>query len=399
MASTSVLWESSGKPSSQYLGTKPAANFTRGVGAVVGPLIGGSFAESNATWRWAFYINLVIAAVSAPVYFIYLPSIVPAPGLTIKSRLASIDWVGTVLNATAWALFTVVLTFAGSIWAWSDGRTIALWVVFGVIVIAFVLQQRFAILTTKQNRIFPAHLLLSRTQVLLYFGMAAASSALFVPIYYLPLYFQFVHADSAIQAAVRLLPYVVIAMSVNFAAGWFLVKIPHYALLYLVAGIFIVAGGAALFTIDATTPIPNVYGYSILVAIGAGAVIQEGYTIASVKVLHQGRSEDVGHSISLQNVAQIGSGAIALVISGQVFQTYAFQNLSSVLSGQGFSAEEIRAAIAGAQSTVFASIDPETTFLAIEALTSAMSRVYILTIVAGVVSVLASLLMRWERLF
>lgn len=32
--------------------------FVWGLGAVLGPVIGGSFADSSATWRWAFYINL-----------------------------------------------------------------------------------------------------------------------------------------------------------------------------------------------------------------------------------------------------------------------------------------------------------------------------------------------------
>ena len=34
--------------------------------------------------------------------------------------------------------------------------------------------------------------------------MSAAGSAFFFAIYYIPLYFQFVHGDSAIKAAVRL---------------------------------------------------------------------------------------------------------------------------------------------------------------------------------------------------
>jgi MFS family permease len=29
-----------------------------GLGAVLGPIVGGSFADSSATWRWSFYINL-----------------------------------------------------------------------------------------------------------------------------------------------------------------------------------------------------------------------------------------------------------------------------------------------------------------------------------------------------
>lgn len=29
-----------------------------GVGAILGPVVGGAFSQSPATWRWAFYINL-----------------------------------------------------------------------------------------------------------------------------------------------------------------------------------------------------------------------------------------------------------------------------------------------------------------------------------------------------
>jgi MFS family permease len=29
-----------------------------GLGAVLGPVVGGAFSTSSATWRWAFYINL-----------------------------------------------------------------------------------------------------------------------------------------------------------------------------------------------------------------------------------------------------------------------------------------------------------------------------------------------------
>lgn len=38
-----------------YMG---GVGFVWGLGAVLGPVIGGSFSDSGATWRWAFYINL-----------------------------------------------------------------------------------------------------------------------------------------------------------------------------------------------------------------------------------------------------------------------------------------------------------------------------------------------------
>jgi MFS family permease len=52
-----------------------------GIGAILRLVIGGAFATSSATWRCAFYINLVIFALSAPAYVFYLHSIYPSLGV------------------------------------------------------------------------------------------------------------------------------------------------------------------------------------------------------------------------------------------------------------------------------------------------------------------------------
>ncbi|KAK9421201.1 putative Major facilitator superfamily (MFS) profile domain-containing protein [Seiridium unicorne] len=48
-----------------------------GIGSVIGPVIGSTFAESSATWRWAFYLNLVVAGIFTPGFLFCLPSINP----------------------------------------------------------------------------------------------------------------------------------------------------------------------------------------------------------------------------------------------------------------------------------------------------------------------------------
>jgi MFS family permease len=198
-----------------------------GAGCILGPVIGGGFSVSAATWRWSFYINLVIAAVSAPVYFLYLPSMSFDTETPRHTKLAQIDWLGVLLSIGAWVSFTMVLTFAGATWPWHDGRTIALFVVFGVILTAFMLLQYFLIGTTGQHRIFAAHMLKSHSQVLISFGTGSAITGMFVPVYYIPLYFQFVQGDTALLAAVRLLPFVLVAITTNMVAGALLPRIGY----------------------------------------------------------------------------------------------------------------------------------------------------------------------------
>lgn len=151
-----------------------------GAGAVLGPVIGGAFAVSSATWRWAFYINLVIGVVSAPGFLFCLPAIHPTQGVSVRDRLVSIDWTGFVLGTGTWVTFLLAFTMAGGQWPWHDGRTITVFVVFGVILVLYVLQQYFAFLTTPARRLFPGHLLRDRTQVLLYVATAAGTTILFV---------------------------------------------------------------------------------------------------------------------------------------------------------------------------------------------------------------------------
>lgn len=79
--------------------------------------------------------------------------------MTVLQRLAKMDYLGIVLGAATWVTFTMALTMAGGQWPWVDGRTVGMFVAFGVILILYVLQQGFAIFTTKETRSFPVHLL------------------------------------------------------------------------------------------------------------------------------------------------------------------------------------------------------------------------------------------------
>jgi len=370
--------------------------FNWGIGAVLGPVIGGAFSISAATWRWAFYINLVIGAAAAPVYVFFLPSCKPDAGKTVRERLGHFDFLGLFLIAASWVLFTVSFSIAGGVWAWSDGRSIALVVVWGVILVVTVLQQYFTVLTSIAYRAFPGHLMRSRTQVLLFIATAASTSSLFVVVYYIPIYFQFVHSDSPIQAAVRLLPYVVVAVVTNVAAGHLLSKIRYYMPVYVISGVFITVGGVLLMVyLDPATSEAAIYGFSVLVAVGTGLSIQLGYAVGTLT----GKPEDIGNVINFQNVSQIGSTVICLVVAGQIFQSEAVTSLTAVLAGHGYSAADISGAVAGAQSALFAQLEGELREQAIGAIVGAMQKSFALLVVSGAVLILSAVGMKPERLF
>ncbi|KAL8684593.1 MAG: hypothetical protein Q9224_006249, partial [Gallowayella concinna] len=128
---------------------------TWGLGTVLGPIIGGAFTDSSAGWRWAFYINLVIGALFAPIWFLYLPRFDPRPGVALKKRLVELDYVGTILIIGAYVSGVMAINFGGSTYPWNSGRIIGLFVTSGVLFILFGTQQGLTVFTTTERRIFP----------------------------------------------------------------------------------------------------------------------------------------------------------------------------------------------------------------------------------------------------
>ncbi|KAL1870692.1 hypothetical protein Daus18300_005012 [Diaporthe australafricana] len=370
--------------------------FVWGLGAILGPVVGGGFSDSSATWRWGFYINLVIGAVTAPVYLIYLPAIHPGAGKSLHERLVSLDYVGFVLSAAMWVTFAMGFISAGGIWDWSDGRTITLIVVFAILFISYALQQYFCILTTPETRSFPGHLLRSRTQIQMYITTTCANTGMFFTTFYIPIYFQFTQNDTSLMAAVRLLPYLLITITFNLLAGWALPKVKYYMPICLLSGVMMTLSGALFLAyLQPSTPTAQIYGFSVLMAVGTGITMQLGYAVASLKA----GPADMLSAINLQNVAQIGATVICLVIASQAFQSNAVRNMSGVLAGEGFSNADIRGAVAGAQSQLFESLTPDLRVAATRAITDAMQRSFIIPLVAGIVGLINALLMSREKLF
>lgn len=155
-----------------------------GIGTILGPVVGGAFAESSATWRWAFYLNLCVAGVCAPVYLFLLPSFKPRAGSNTFQLIREYDLLGTVLIVGALMTLIMGINFGGTLYAWNSGRIIALLAVSGVLFIIFGVQQSMTFLTSKTTRLFPVQFMRNFNAVILFICAAASNCACFVPIYY-----------------------------------------------------------------------------------------------------------------------------------------------------------------------------------------------------------------------
>ncbi|KAJ5673212.1 major facilitator superfamily transporter [Penicillium longicatenatum] len=367
---------------------------TWGSGTVLGPVVGGAFAQNvHTTWRWAFYINLCIGAVFAPVYIFFLPRADPQECISLNHKLQQIDYLGAVLNAGALTALVMAISFGGNLFDWEAGREIALWVVGGVLLLLFGLQQAFKIGTTREERIFPADLLRMPIMWLLFALMCAASTCVFIPTYYIPIYCQFVKGDSPLTAAVRLLPFIVLMVFSGLSNGALMSNLGYYMPWYLAGGILASIGGGLMSTIDETSPISYVYGYSALIGIGAGMFIQTGFSVAQAKVSPTRAADATSFIAFAQNIGIV----IALAISGSVFQNQALNSLQELLPG--IPREALRGAISGSNSELIKTIPAEAQAEVLHAIVHAMSHTYYLVIAAAVMTALGSLFFKRERIF
>jgi len=141
-------------------------------------------------------------------------------------------------------------------------------------------------------------------------------------------------------------------------------------------------------TVDESSSNSRVYGYSILIGIGAGMFIQAGFSVAQAKV-SPSRASDASSFIALaQNLGIV----LALAISGAVFQNKALDELQRILPD--LSRDALRGAISGSNSLVFKQIPAETRAKVLHAVVDAMSRTYYLVVAAGALTIVGSLFMK-----
>ncbi|KAE8382735.1 major facilitator superfamily domain-containing protein [Aspergillus bertholletiae] len=367
------------------------------IGLVIGGPIGSALASNNSTtWRWAFYMNLPWAGLSLIMAIICMPSKYLGPAIPVWSRIAQIDPIGIMMNMAVPVLFALALEFSGPVWAWGSAASIAVWVVFGVVLVGWIVQQYWCIGTTPDQRAIPVHLLTRLDLLPLWIASGCAGASYAVTLYYTPLFFAFARGHSALQQTVRLLPFVLVFIAVVIVVGGLLPVIGRYNLIYIIAGIVTIAGGAAMTaTVSSSVPESQVMGLEALIAVGLGCSFQHGVGISNV--INKDPRDKVDSAVMF-NMAQMGSIAIVLAVAGSIFQNVGFDLLIDAIGDKGYSDADLRQALAGVSSAVWESGDKEVVARGVQAVAEVLAREFYLVTAGGALCLVCGILMRWERL-
>lgn len=225
-----------------------------GFGNVLGPIVGGALAESSATWRWGFYINLPIAGFFAPGFIFLLPGINAMPDTSLGKKLRMQDWVAIVVFTAFCACFCMAGSFGGTLCGWDSGSEIALWVTTVVLLVAFVLVTWIHPFVPPEGRMMPVQFMKTKDLFLLPLQAFLVAGSMMMSIYYTPLIFQFTKGDNALEGGVRILPLVCMIVFGCLLNGVLMPKFGYYMPWYVVGNALLVVGAALMSKSRLKTP-------------------------------------------------------------------------------------------------------------------------------------------------
>ena len=358
----------------------------------LGPIVGGAFANSKESWRWAFYLCLFVGAVAAPVLLFLLPAVQPKPNVKLLDRILQVDYLGFIIIAGAVTTFVMGLSLGGSTWAWSSGRTIGVLVGSGCLWILFVVQQAVCLLTTPENRLFPVQLLRSWEMWILFAQTATSMGSIILTLYFIPIFFQFVRNSSALGAGVKLLPFIGTLAFGTILNGIIMGKFALYMPWYFVGGILVLVGGILLHLVDLSTSTPHILGVSVLVSFGGSIYAQTSFSVAQNKT----EPSLIPAATAFIGIAQLGGINLCLTISNSIFLNRATNKIAAILPNQP--RQDIVNAVSGAGSSFFESLSRSLREQVLSQVVAAIQEVYYMVIAAGALSVVLSVLMKRERL-
>ncbi len=273
-----------------------------GLAFVVGPLLGGTI-TTNLSWRWIFYINLPIGAISLVVLGAGLPKM--KRGLDHR-----IDYLGTTVLAAGLSALVLFVSLGGTSFRWVSPEILGLAAAAGVMLALFVFVELHVKEPVLPMRLFKNSVFSTTSLVALLLGFA-----MFGSITYLPLYFQVVKGATPTGSGLQLLPMMAGLLIASIGSGRIISRTGKYRVYPIVGTAIMTVGLYLLSHLDAGTSAVTAAAFMFTLGIGIGLVMQ----VLVIAVQNAVDYSELGVATSGNNLFRTVGSAVGTAIVGAVF--------------------------------------------------------------------------------
>ena len=247
---------------------------TFGLASVVGPLTGG-YITDNLDWRWIFYVNLPVGALSIAVLLYGMPTV-----RALGARRA-IDFAGAATLIAAVVPLLLALTWAGDLYAWSSPVIVGMLAWSAALAGAFLLVERRA-----AEPIVPLWLFRNSVYSVSAFIIFMTGLSMLGAIVFIPLFVQGVVGSSATGSGAVVMPMSLSIVVSSTVTGQLISRTGRYRY-YGSAGLAVMAAGLLrLSWADENTTNASIVLSMIIAGAGVGATFPV-YIIAVQNVFEQ----------------------------------------------------------------------------------------------------------------